>query len=259
MPYALITGASKGIGRAIAEELANKNMDLLLVARNETLLQETATTLSDQYHIKAHYLSVDLANPNAAQEIMDWCKQNLFDINILVNNAGYGLSGHFENYTLQEQLDNVQVNITVPVQLTYLLLPSLKLQSKAYILNIASSAAYQAVPGLSLYAASKSFILNFSRGLHYELKKTNVSVTAVSPGSTDTDFAKRANVIGEKALKMAAKVNMQPTEVAKIAVDAMFAGKTEVITGLINKIGAFLVWLMPKSVAEKTAASFYEM
>jgi hypothetical protein len=258
MSYALITGASKGIGKAIAEELAKRNIDVLLIARNETLLQQVAATLSEQYHIKANYLSIDLTQTNAANAILDWCNKNNYAIHILINNAGYGLSGAFDKYSLQEQLDNMQVNMTVPVQLTSLFLPSLKLQPKSYILNIASSAAYQAVPGLSLYAASKSFILNFSRGLNYELRKTNISVTVVSPGSTDTDFAHRANV-GIKALKTAEKVNMQPTEVAKIAIDAMFAQKKEIITGLINQLGAFLVWLLPKTLSEKVAASIYDL
>ncbi|WP_460973329.1 SDR family NAD(P)-dependent oxidoreductase, partial [Spirosoma migulaei] len=139
----------------------------------------------------------------------------------------------------------------------FLFLPQLRQQSKAYILNIGSSAAYQAVPGLSLYSASKSFVLQFSRGLHQELKRSPVSVTCVCPGSTDTNFADRAQ-IGEKGRKAAEKVNMTPHDVAKQAVDAMFAGKAELVTGLLNKAGKLMAWLLPKGLVEKTAGSIYE-
>jgi len=154
-------------------------------------------------------------------------------------------------------MNMVQLNIIALVKLCQLFLPQLKQQSKSYILNIASSAAYQAVPYLSLYSASKSFVLSFSRGLRQELKKTSVSVTCISPGSTDTDFVVRAQ-IGEKGLKTANKVNMTPKDVAKIAVNSMFAGKTEVVVGLLNKLGAFFAWLMPKGLVETTAMKIYE-
>ena len=256
MPYALITGASKGIGKAIAEELAAKQTDLILIARSGFLLKEIAEDLSTRYGIKADYLAIDLSDPIASIEISDWIKQKGYAVNILVNNAGYGLSGPFEQYSAKENRDMMQVNMNVPVELTNLLLPELKKHPKAYILNIASAAAYQAVPGLMVYAATKSFILSFSRGLAFELKKTTVSVTVVSPGGTDTDFANRAKV-GSKAVKAGEKLNMTPEEVAKLAVKAMFARKTEIITGLINQLGSFLVWLLPKKLVETSAAGIY--
>lgn len=257
MSYALITGASKGIGKAIAENLAKKNINLLLVARSEDLLREFAQELMDTYKIQAHYLSIDLALNAAPTHIYNWVRDNNYPVNILVNNAGYGLSGMFSKYSFQEHFNMMQVNMTAPVELISLFLPNLKMQPVAYILNIASSAAYQAVPGLSLYAASKSFILSFSRGLKYELRNTSISVTAICPGATDTDFPNRADVTTEKAKKLAAKFNMQPNKVAAIAVDAMFAKKAEVVTGFVNKIGLFLTWLLPKSVLEKGAADIY--
>lgn len=258
MKYALITGASKGIGKAMAEILAAKKHNLLLVARTETLLQKLAAALKDKYNIEVEWLAIDLTAPHAAEEIYQWCKEKNYSIDILINNAGYGLSGSFESYTAQEHTAMMQVNMTVPVELCSWFLPQLRQEPKAYILNISSSAAYQAVPGLSLYAASKSFVLSFSRGLHYELRNTNVSVTAVCPGATDTDFPNRANV-GEKARKAGEKLNMTAESVAQLAINAMFAGKTEIITGLINKIGAGLVWLLPKKLAEKTAAGIYNL
>lgn len=257
MSYALITGASKGIGKAIAFELAAKGYDLFLVARSEDLLQQTAAAIKAKHPVQIAHLAVDLSLPDAGQKLFDWATQSGNPISILVNNAGYGLSGRFDSYPLDQHLAMLQVNCTTLVQLTYLLLPLLKQQQNAHILNISSSAAYQAVPYLSLYAASKALVLSFSRGLRYELKKSGVNVTCICPGSTDTDFASRAQV-GEKAMRTAQKVNMTPEQVAKIAVSSMFAKKAEVITGAINKLGGFLTWLLPKSVLEGGAAKIYE-
>ncbi|MVM34324.1 SDR family NAD(P)-dependent oxidoreductase [Spirosoma sp. HMF4905] len=257
MAYALITGASRGIGLAIATELARQKFDLLLVARSVSSLQQAAQQLAKDYGIKTDFLAIDLAETGAAQQVYDWCSQKKYSLQILVNNAGYGLSGPFEKHALAEHIDMMQVNMTALVELSYLFLPQLRQQSKAYILNIGSSAAYQAVPGLSLYSASKAFVLQFSRGLHQEIRKSSVSVTCVCPGSTDTNFVDRAQ-IGEKGRKAAEKVNMTPQDVAKQAVDAMFARKAEVVTGLLNKAGKFMAWLLPKGLVEKTAGSIYD-
>lgn len=258
MNYALITGASKGIGKALAAELAANKVNVLLVARTSDLLKELADSLKQQYGIETDYLAIDLAAPNAAKEISDWCQQKNYGVDILINNAGYGLSGAFESHPIEAHINMMQVNMNALVELCYLFLPQLKKQPQAYILNIASAAAYQAVPGLSLYAASKAFVLSFSRGLHYELRHTSVKVTTVCPGATDTDFPNRAKV-GEKARKAGEKLNMTPEAVAKLALAAMYAGKTEMITGMVNKIGALLVWLMPKKLAEKAGAGIYSL
>jgi len=258
MPTALITGASKGIGRAIAEEFARRGINLLLTARDETLLQRGTDELISKYGIRVAFLALDLTSTDAATQLASWAVRQAPDLNILVNNAGYGLSGNFEKYSALQHEEMMQVNMNVPLELCLLLLPHLRRQEKGYILNVSSSAAYQAVPGLTVYAASKSFMLSFSRGLRYELRKTNISVTAVCPGATDTDFPKRAQV-GAKAQKAADKFNMKPEEVAKQAVEAMFAEKAEYVTGVVNKLGAFLAWLFPKSMAEKAAAGIYEL
>ena len=257
MSYALITGASKGIGKAIAYNLATKKVNLLLIARSENLLNEISHELIKKYEIDVKHLCIDLAGENASEIIFGWVIKNNVEINILINNAGYGLSGNFEKYTAQAHVEMMNVNMTSLVKLSSLFLPMMKQQERSYILNIASSAAYQAVPYLSTYAASKSFVVSFSRALQYELRKTKVSVTCVSPGGTDTDFAQRAD-IGKNAIKAGEKLNMTPTEVAAIAVNSMFKKKREVITGLINKLGAFMVWLTPKRMSEKFAARLYQ-
>ncbi|GAB3556524.1 SDR family NAD(P)-dependent oxidoreductase [Spirosoma fluminis] len=257
MAYALVTGASKGIGLAIAQELARRKFDLLLVARSESALRQEASRLTSTFGVKTDMLAADLAQPESAQRVFDWCQQQGYTVQLLVNNAGYGLSGPFESHPLAAHLDMLAVNNTALVQLCYLFLPQLQQQPRAYILNIGSSAAYQAVPRLSLYAASKALVLQFSRGLAQELRRTSVTVTCVCPGSTDTDFVTRAQ-IGEKGRKAAQRVNMTPADVARQAVDATLAGRTELITGALNKLGAFMAWLMPKRVVEQTAGSIYE-
>ena len=257
MEYALITGASKGIGRAIAEELAVRGHNLLLVARSGNLLQQVAGEITSRYKVRVEVLALDLSASDAPQRVHQWCADRQYAVKILVNNAGYGLSGPFEKYTLAEHLNMMQLNMSTLVSLTSLFLPDLRRQPRSYILNIASSAAYQAVPKLSLYAATKGFVLSFSRGLHQELQGSPVSVTAVSPGATDTDFPNRAQ-LGEKGKKAAARLNMTPAAVAAIAVKAMLAGKAEVITGMVNKLGAAMAWLLPKGLVERTAMKIYE-
>ena len=257
MPFALITGASKGIGKAIAELLAARGYDLLLVARSADLLQQVSTNIETTTKRSCQWLALDLASDQAAETVFDWCEKNQIDISVLVNNAGYGLSGSFEKYSVQEHADMLHVNMITLTKLTRLFLPGLLKQPKAFILNIGSTASYQAVPLLSAYAASKAYVLSFSRGLYHELKKTNVSVTCVCPGPTDTNFINRAN-IGAKGIKAAERVNMSPQSVARIAVDSLFRRKPEVITGTMNKLVTFFVWLLPKTIIEGVAKKLYD-
>jgi len=140
----------------------------------------------------------------------------------LVNNAGYGLVGQFESYRFEENQKMMQVNMNALVEMCQKFYPYLVGKGQAYLLNIASSTAYQAIPNMSLYAATKVFVLNFSRGLHHEWKSKGISVTVVSPGATTTNFNDRAN-LQEKARKAAEKVTMTPEAVAKMAVEGMFA------------------------------------
>lgn len=257
MSYALITGASKGIGRAIAIELAKSNYDLLLTARSADLLSSVADEIKKIYTIQVHVIALDLSEGNAPKKLYDWCVENRYPVSILVNNAGYGISGLFVESTLEKNINLIQLNITALTQLCQLFLPILKQQPAAHILNIASTASYQAIPHLSVYAASKSYVQSFSRGIAEELLKTTVSVTCISPGPTDTDWATTASV-PPKALKLATKLNMTPERVANIAVKAMLARKTEVIPGFINNVGAFMAWLLPKKLVERSTGNLYK-
>ncbi|MDU0369830.1 SDR family NAD(P)-dependent oxidoreductase [Hymenobacter endophyticus] len=256
MKTALITGASRGIGRAMALELAQRGYDVLLTARSEPQLNEVAAE-ARKLGRAAQVLPLDLASPGAAEQLAAWATAQTTELAVLVNNAGYGLWGRFEDLSLAEQQDMLQLNMHLPVALTHALLPTLRRQLKAYILNVASTAAYQAVPTLTLYAASKAFLLSFSRGLRYELRDTSVSVTCLSPGATTTDFAGRAGMNAELQAT-ANKVSMTPAQVAQAGIGALLAGEAELIPGALNKVSATLTSFVPKSLTERIAAGIYE-
>ena len=258
MSYALVTGASRGIGRALALGLARRGYDLLLVARSEAQLRALAQQVQTSYQVQAQVLALDLTLPEATTQLAAWTSQQApAGLAVLVNNAGYGLWGRFEQLELSEQLNMLQLNLLLPVQLTHALLPQLRRAARGYILNVASTAAYQAVPSLTLYAASKAFVLSFSRGLRYELKDSSVSVTCLSPGATTTDFAGRAGM-GAELQAVANKVSMTAPAVAEAGLQALFAGEAEIIPGLLNKVSAGLTSVVPKGLTEKIAAGIYE-
>ena len=257
MAYALVTGASRGIGRAIALQLAQRGYDLLLVARSEDQLTALAQEISAKHQQQAQVLALDLAAPDAAETVAAWATKQTTHLAVLVNNAGYGLWGRFEQLSLAKQQNMLQLNMSLPVALTHALLPALHQAPKAYILNVASTAAYQAVPSLTLYAASKAFLLSFSRGLRYELKSSNISVACLSPGATTTSFADRAGM-GAELQATANKVSMTAEAVAAIAVAGLLAGEAEIIPGMLNKVSAGLTSIVPKGLVEKIAAGIYE-
>jgi short-subunit dehydrogenase len=257
MPSALITGAAKGIGRAIAGELARLKYDLFLVDIDEPELLRTARRLEEQHGIFTYTLTLDLSRPDAGQTIQAWYDQFRKDLQIVVNNAGFGLNGSFEQIPIAEQLELINVNIKALVEISYAFIPILKQQPKAYLLNVGSTTAYQTVPYVSIYAASKAFVVSFTRGLRHELRHSSLSVSCLSPGSTDTDFVNRARM-GDSIKKTAAKVNMSPEAVAKIAVKGLFKGESEIIPGFMNQVGAFLPRVVPKAFVEKVAGTIYE-
>ena len=254
--YALITGASKGIGKSVACLLAQKNYNLLLIARSETGLGQLAENIKAEYGVDVLYLVLDLSVSGAAQQASEWCKSLKVPICVLVNNAGYGLWGDFELSEISEQLNMLSLNINTVVELTYYLLPILKNNQQSYILNVSSTAAYQAIPTFSVYAASKAFVLSFSRALHYELKNTPVSVSCVSPGPTDTSFAHRAGL--DAIADLAEKFNMSPETVARIALREMFLKKTEIVPGLLNRLSSFAARHMPRILVERISANLYK-
>jgi short-subunit dehydrogenase len=254
--YALITGASKGIGKSIAWLLAQKGYNLLLVARSEDDLKTLSVAIKSAHHVDVHYHLADLSNTGAAAQIVAWYTSLALPLSVLVNNAGYGQWGNFDELPLPDQMEMMRVNVDVVVELSHYFIPFLKLQQQAYILNVSSTAAYQAVPTLAIYAASKAFILSFSRALRYELKNTSVSVSCLCPGPTDTGFAHRAGM--DALADLAAKFNMTSDDVAAAGLAGMFANKAEIVPGFLNKLSATAARHSPKRFIERVTAGLYQ-
>jgi short-subunit dehydrogenase len=254
--YAMVTGASKGIGRSMAIALAKRKINLLLIARSANELISLQTEIKSQYGVEVDILSIDLSQPQAPTAVLNWVIEKNYSVYILINNAGYGLWGKFSELDLTAQLEMCQLNMTTVTSLCHLLLPLLSKEKQAYILNVSSTAAYQAVPTLAIYSATKAFVLSFTRALRFELKDGPVSVSCLSPGPVDTGFAHRAGL--DAFNKMAEKFNMRPDEVAEIALKGMFAKKSEIIPGFTNIISVYANRILPKGFIEKMAAGIYK-
>jgi short-subunit dehydrogenase len=241
----LITGASQGIGFELAQQFQKVGYRVVGVAR---------TLPNQQYLFDAQIM--DVTNEEAIKKTITYIQKKYGRLDVLINNAGYGLWGAVET-TPWDQLDNMmQLNMNAVVQLCHALIPELKRHSKSYILNVASTASYQAVPTLATYAATKGFVVLFTRGLRMELKGTPISVTCLSPGATSTNFIDRAGM--ESMKEKAEKFSMKPEAVAKIAIDGMFKGKAEILPGFVNWISVQLTYFMPKAIPEKIAEGLYK-
>ena len=256
MAFALVTGSSGGIGLSIAKEFASRKFDVLLLARSEPKLKSLQEEIQNQFNITVQYLVCDLSQHGAAYKVIKWA--TAYDVQIVVNNAGFGIWGNLEQNNLDDLNQLIQLNQVALMEICKGFIPVLKKRpGKSYILNIGSTAAYQAVPALAVYSASKAFVLLFTRALRWELKDTSISVTCFSPGTTSTGFMDRANM--DDALKQKAeKFTMRADEVARIGVNGMFAGKAEVIPGLVNWISVKMVSFLPKYLIEKIAYNLYK-
>ncbi|WP_019508369.1 SDR family oxidoreductase [Pleurocapsa sp. PCC 7319] len=193
MKTALITGASSGIGETFARELASRNMNLILIARSQDKLEQLASELTSKHQIKTEVIVKDLTEPGAGQVVFDRVQAQSLTVDLLINNAGFGDYGAFSDRTLSKQMAMVQLNITVLLELTGLFLPEMQQRGSGGIINISSIAGFQPLPYMSVYAATKAFVLNFSEALWAENKDLGVHVLAVCPGPTESEFFKRAD------------------------------------------------------------------
>lgn len=233
---ALVTGASSGIGAAIARELHARGAKLVLTARRRSALDAVASELGG-----AEVIVGDLGEPGGAASV--WRAAAVTPVDILINNAGFGYFRPFTEVDWQRDAELVQLNITSLVELSRSFVGQ---RTGSHLVNIASIAAYQSVPNMALYSASKAFVRNFSEGLHDELRGTT-AVTCVCPGGTKTDFHA---VAGAGNYGWVANMSMMTAdEVARISVRAMLAGKRTVIPGFMNKLSCFGVRLVPRRFA----------
>jgi uncharacterized protein len=245
----LITGASGGIGQAFAEIFAREGYDLVLVARREDKLSAIKNALETQYQISVEVIVKDLTQTDAPEEIFSFLSIKKKPISILVNNAGFGDFGKFADADWSKQYDMVQLNITAMMQMTKLFLKPMQEAGYGKILNLASVAAFQPGPLMSVYYASKSFILSFSEALSRELKGSGVTVTALCPGPTKTGFEDAASMANSKlfhSLKVA-KVE----DVANYGYRSLMKGRPVVVHGLMNKLLVFSVRFMPRCLVRE--------
>jgi short-subunit dehydrogenase len=241
--YALITGASSGIGEAIAREYARRGKPLILTARRKERLDALAAELGQKVPVVV--LAADLADPKAPQEMFDAIRAAGLRVDTLVNNAGYGVPGRYLSESWASHRDFLQVLMTAVAELTYLFLPAMEAQKHGRILNVASLAGLvPASAGHTLYGASKSWLIRFSECLAMESNSRGVHVTALCPGFTYTEFhdvnGMRANVS-----KLPKFLWLSSEEVAVIGVDAVEAGKRRVISGFANKVIAWMTRYLP--------------
>ncbi|MEM9809142.1 MAG: SDR family oxidoreductase [Cyanobacteria bacterium P01_D01_bin.56] len=249
MKTALITGASSGIGAEFARQLAAKKRDLVLVARSQDKLNQLAEQLQQQHSIRAHVISQDLTEPNAAASVARQIEELGIVIDLLINNAGFGDYGSFSESLLERQTSMIQLNISVLVELTHAFLPAMIERQNGDIINVSSIAGFQPMPYWSVYAASKAFVLSFSEALWAEVKDKGVKVLALCPGPTESNFFKVANV--SKNSEISSNLNQldSVTNVVKSALGALESGQPNMVTGgLMTQMIANIPRVLPRDV-----------
>lgn len=253
---ALITGASSGIGLHLARQFARHGHSLVLVAPVEEELARIASELRAAHGVEVDFLAKDLEQPESAREIHDQLNFNGIEIDILVNNAGHGFKGRYEDIPLEQDISTVRLNIEAVLRLTKLFLPPMLRRQRGRILNVASIAGFEPGPLLAVYHATKAFVLSLSEALATELEDTGVTVTALCPGPTDTDFFPKAHMLETRGFQ---KVSvMAPQEVAEIGYNALMAGRLVVVPGTMNKVLVFSRRLLTEHAQAKMNQRLYE-
>ena len=251
MPTALITGASSGIGLELARLFARDRYDLVLVARRLDRLDRLGAELAQGHRIRSRSVGADLASPDAPEAVVETLRQAGVRVDVLVNSAGYGQYGPFASADGRTALDLLQVNVVALTHLTKLLLPEMVARGSGRILNVASTAGFQPSPFLAVYAASKAFVLSFSEALAEELAGTGVTVTALCPGPTVTEFQARAGMEGVRLFR--GPLMMDAASVARQGYDGLMRGHRLVVPGLGNKLLMESVRFAPRRLVTKIA------
>ena len=231
--WALVTGGSSGFGIEFARELASRGCNLVLNARREDRLEQVATEIRQDFGVSVEIIPMDLAQPGTPQALYRRIKANDIRVDVLINNAGFGIYGDFSQVDWLREEQMLQVNILALTHLTRLFLPDMVARDFGYILNVGSNSAYQPSPLVASYAASKSFVLNFSEALNYELRHINVHCTAVCPGPVPTGFQKVAG--WDENSPFIRIIRIDSADVARVGIKAMLKGRSSIVPGL--KVG----------------------
>lgn len=247
--YALITGGTSGIGKELTKCFAADGYNLVLVARTKSDLDITAMELKDAYSIDVKTIAKDLFQHNAPFEVYDEVKQMGVTIEVLVNDAGQGQYGLFVEQDINRYLEIIQLNVSSLTVLTHLFLKDMVVRDEGKILQLASIASELPGPWQAVYHATKAYVLSLTEALYIELKETNVTITALQPGATDTDFFDKADMLESKILD--SKLS-DPAQVAKEGYNALMKGKDKVVSGMKNKTMVAMSNVLPESlVAEQ--------
>ena len=246
MMYTLITGASSGIGKALAKECAARKMNLLLVALPDKDLENFQNEIQKNYKVYCYVLGLDLTEEHSFCKLYKWVKENGFSINILINNVGIGSKGNFENTETSFYEKQLQLNVRATTMLTRLFIDELKINAPSHILNLGSMGGFFTIPGKTVYSASKAYVYYFSRSLRLELKPHNILVSVLCPGGTDSNHK---TIAINKELKGFAKWSiLQPEDVAKEAIEKMLKGKPRIIPGFLNKLSYHISRITPEFI-----------
>ncbi len=252
MNSALISGASGGLGKEFAYLLAERGYDVILVARSQNKLKEIANDIKTKYNVKTDYIVMDLSKTDAAELLFNKIAEKGISVNVLINNAGFGKFGDFFKYNIDVYEKMILLNVLALTNLTYAFGNNMVKNGGGKILNISSTAAFQPLPRFAVYAATKAYVLSFSEALHYEFKRKGVTVTALCPGPTATNFGVVAGTHGTKMFNPVEM--MDANKVARIGLDALFKGKPLEIAGSFNKLLSFLARYIPANLVIKIAA-----
>ncbi|MDJ0726597.1 MAG: SDR family oxidoreductase [Prochloraceae cyanobacterium] len=245
MKTALITGASSGIGKAFARELAISKTNLILVARSRDRLEELAAQLKEEYSIEVEVISCDLTAPQATKSVFETVAEKDLQVDLLINNAGFGDYGEFARRDLSKQVQMIQLNTIALVELTYLFLPGMKERANGGIINVSSIAGFQPLPYMSVYSATKAFVLHFTEALWAENSNSGINILALCPGATESNFAVEAE-FPKQAFDSNVKL-ATAEEVAKDALSALANNKCTLVTGSItNQIIVNLPRFLPR-------------
>lgn len=253
---ALVTGASGGIGAALARLFAADGYDVALVSRGQARLEAVAEEIRAAHGVRAHVVAQDLAEPGAPAELHARFEREGIPVDVLVNNAGFGLMGPFVHTggeaatDVAREMEMIQLNVAALVHLSKLFLPGMVARGRGGVLNVASTAAFQPGPEMAVYYATKAFVVSFGEALRVELEGTGVHVSTLCPGPTETAFAEAANMHGSGLF---AGGVMDAETVARIGYDGFHAGRGIVITGLKNRVMAHATRLVPRGVAARIA------
>ena len=243
MKVTLITGASSGIGEAFARRLAAEKHNLVLVARSEKALHELCDELMLEHKITAHYIALDLTDDDADSRLFDETERHGFEVDWLINNAGFGSYGDFAKLDLEHELRMIDLNIRALIALTNRYLAGMRQRKSGQIINVSSAAGFQPLPFMATYAATKAFVNSFSEAIAEENRPYGIKILALCPGSTKTNFFAASNI--ERPIQV--KGQQTAEEVVDTAMRAVKSGRTRIVSGLANHLVSVVVNVVPNA------------